>query len=480
MLPKPGPKEIDRKARMALPELQMEMQDPVLRRNNFDEVYLPLDEEAARAAARRCIQCPGAKCVKACPLQNNIPYALWHIECGEYEKAALVFRKTSTFSDVCGRVCPQVKLCEGSCIYTKKGRPSVPIGRLEAFVADYLKAHSGIPTDKETPTGHRAAVVGAGPAGLTVAELLARKGHGVAVFDSMPAAGGVLRYGIPKFKLAQAICDDKTTLLEDLGVEFSFNTTVGRDLTVDGLFDQGYETIFLGVGAGVPAEFKVPGVDLLGVYHATPFLIRANVDEALRPAHLKDPPLVGDRVAVIGGGDSAVDCLRTSVRLGASEVTCIYRRTEAEMPGIEKGRAHAREEGVEFKWLTQPIEIIGDTEGRVTGLRCLQMELGEPDESGRRRPVPVEGSDFTLAIDAVILALGYWPDPLLGDTTPDMETHDWGLITIDAQTGETTKEGVFAGGDDVVGPDLVVTAVAQGRAAAAAMHAMMMGEAAEG
>jgi glutamate synthase (NADPH/NADH) small chain len=474
MLPKPDPKAIDRKARLALPDTQLELQDPVKRRSNFDEVYLPFDEESARAAAKRCIQCPGAKCVKACPLHNDIPYALWHMECGEFGKAATIFRKTSTFSDVCGRVCPQSKLCEGACIYTKKKKPPVPIGRLEAFSADYLKAHAGIPTDTEAPTGHKAAVVGAGPAGLTVAELLARRGHGVTVFDAMPAAGGVLRYGIPRFKLNQRICDEKTQLLEKLGVQFSFNTTVGKDLTVDDLLGQGYRTVFLGVGAGVCADFKVPGVDLQGVYHATPFLIRANVDETMRPPHLKEPPLVGESVAVIGGGDSAVDCLRTSVRLGAKEVTCVYRRTEEEMPGIAKGRKRAREEGVEFKWLTQPIEILGNENGHVAGLKCLQMELGEPDESGRRRPVPIAGSEFTLNVATVILALGYWPDPLVGDNTPDLETHDWGLITIDEATGATSRENVFAGGDDVVGPDLVVTAVAQGRVAAEAMHAYMV------
>jgi glutamate synthase (NADPH/NADH) small chain len=249
---------------------------------------------------------------------------------------------------------------------------------------------------------------------------------------------------------------------------------VGKDLSVDALQEQGFETIFLGVGAGVSTELKIPGADLQGVYNATPFLIRANVDEALRPPELKEPAVVGERVVVIGGGDTAMDCLRTSVRLGAGEVTCVYRRTEAEMPGNEKDRALSREEGVDFKWLTQPVQLVGGDDGRVAAMKCLQMELGEPDDSGRRRPVPVEGSEFTLAVDTVILALGYYPDPLIGDTTPGLETHDWGLITIDEETGVTSREDVFAGGDAVVGPDLVVTAVAQGRAAAEAMHAYMM------
>ena len=476
MLPKPNPKEIDRKGRMALPEAEVPKQDPMERRSNFDEVYLPLDEDTAKAAARRCIQCPGAKCVKACPLGNDIPYALWHIECGEYEKAAMVFRKTSTFSDICGRVCPQTILCEGACIYVKKNKPPVPIGRLEAFAADYLKAHSGIPTDTEPPTGHRAAVVGAGPAGLTVGELLARKGHSVTIYDANPLAGGVMRYGIPTFKMRHSLCDEKAQLLADLGVEFVHNAVIGKDLTVDDLLELGYETVFLGVGAGVAAEFKVKGVEMGGVYDATPFLIRANVDEAHRPPELKEPPVIGERVAVIGGGDTAMDCMRTSVRLGAKEVTCVYRRTESEMPGNVKDRALAKEEGVKFRWLTQPTEIVGDDTGKVIGMRCLEMELGEPDASGRRRPVPKEGSEFFLDVDTVILALGYWPDPLIGDTTPGLETHDWGLITIDEETCVTSRENVFAGGDDVVGADLVVTAVAHGRAAAEAMHNYMMAQ----
>jgi glutamate synthase (NADPH/NADH) small chain len=474
MLPKPSPKEIDRKARMALPETAIPKQDPVERRVNFDEVYLPFDEDQARAAAERCIQCPKAQCVKACPLHNDIPLALWHIEHGEFEEAARIFRQTSTLSEVCGRVCPQIIQCEGSCIYVKKNAAPVPIGRLEAFAADYLKSHSGIPEDREPPTGHRAAVVGAGPAGLTVAELLARKGHSVTVYDAWPSAGGIMRYGIPRFKMNHDICDDKAELLGRLGIEFVFGTMIGKDLSVDDLQEQGFETIFLGVGAGVPVALKIPGADLQGVYNATPFLIRANVDDALRPPELEEAAMVGERVAVIGGGDTAMDCLRTSVRLGASEVTCVYRRTEAEMPGNEKDRTLAKEEGVDFKWLTQPIQLVGGDDGRVEAMTCLQMELGEPDDSGRRRPVPIEDSEFTLNVDTVILALGYQPDTLVSDTTPGLETSNWGLIAIDEETGVTSRENVFAGGDAVVGPDLVVTAVAQGRAAAEAMHEYMM------
>jgi glutamate synthase (NADPH/NADH) small chain len=474
MLPRPSPKEINRKERLALPDTVIRKQDPAERINNFNEVCLPFDEESAREAARRCIQCPGAVCVKKCPLHNDIPLALWQIERGEFEEAARVFRMTSNMSEVCGRVCPQIVQCEGSCVYVKKGRAPVAIGRLEAFVADYLKQNNGFPTDKAPPTGHAAAVVGAGPAGLTAAELLALKGHSVTVFDLWPAGGGIMRYGIPKFKMDHKLSDDKVEYLRSLGVEFRFNTKVGEEITVDDLLDQGFKSVFLGVGAGVGAKLEAPGIELKGVYEATPFLIRANVDDELRPPALKDPPHVGDRVAVIGGGDTAMDCVRTAARLGAKEVTCVYRRTEAEMPGNEKDRTLAREEGVQFRWLTQPVTMLGDEDGQLTELECMEMQLGEPDQSGRRRSVPTGKAPFTLPVDTVILALGYWPDPLVGKSTPGLATHDWGLITIDEATGATSRPNVFAGGDAVVGPDLVVTAVAQARVAAEAMHVYMM------
>jgi glutamate synthase (NADPH/NADH) small chain len=475
MLPKPDPKEVDRKRRLALPNNPIPKQEPQERIHNYEEVYRHFDWETARAEAERCIQCPGAPCVIACPVDNDIPYALWQLEHGDYEAAAQVFRLTSTMPDVCGRVCPQVVLCEGGCIYTNMNRPPISIGRLEAMVADYQKRHGGLATETEPPTGRRVAVVGAGPAGLTVAELLAKKGHAITVFDAWPTPGGIMRYGIPKFKMRHEIVDEKAEYLEQLGVEFIFNTSIGEDITVDELLDEhGYDAVFLGVGAGVGADLRVPGVDLEGVYKATPFLVRANVDEDKRPPELAEPPEVGERVVVIGGGDTAMDCVRTSVRLGAQEVVCVYRRTEEEMPGNERDRQFAKEEGVEFRWLTQPIRFVGDEKGHVVAMECIEMELGEPDESGRRRPIPMEGSEFTMPADTVVLAIGYWPDQLIGDTTPGLETHDWGLITIEAETGQTSREGVFAGGDDVLGPDLVVTAVAQAREAAKAMHEYVM------
>jgi len=480
MLPKPNPKEIDRKARLAAEAHPVPKQDPSVRRQNFEETHLPFDLQSAIEEAARCIQCPGALCVKACPVHNDIPWALWQLEHGHVEDAAAVFRMTSSMPEVCGRVCPQVLLCEGACIYNKKGKPPVPVGRLEAFVADHERLHGGLLIERDAPTGHKVAVVGAGPAGLTVAMLLARKGHAVTVFDAWPDSGGLLRYGIPKFKMDHEIVDDLTDYLEALGVEFVFDTVVGQAMTIEQLIEQGFASVFLGVGAGLGVQFEIPGADLAGVYKATPFLVRANVEEDRKPPDLAGLPKIGRRVAVIGGGDTAMDCVRTSVRLGAEQVMCVYRRTEAEMPGNERDRTFAKEEGVEFHWLTQPVRFVGNDAGHVSGMECIRMELGDPDDSGRRRPVPVDGSEFTMDVDTVISALGYWPDPLLGEKTDGLETHDWGLITTDEETGATTRDGVYAGGDDVLGPKLVVTAIAQARQAAEAMHEYLMNKASPG
>jgi glutamate synthase (NADPH/NADH) small chain len=470
MLPRPNPKEIDRKKRLALQHQPVPQQLPEERIRNFDEVYLPYDEEAAITEAMRCIQCPAAPCVKACPLHNDIPLALWQIENGLFEHAAAVFRRTSTMSEVCGRVCPQDTQCEGACVYVKKGEPPVAIGRLEAFAADYQSAHGGRDLGVAAPTGRKVAVVGAGPAGLTVAQLLAKRGHAITVFDLWPAAGGILRYGIPRFKMDHEVVAEQVAYTERLGVQFAHSTKVGEDLTLDDLMGDGFEAVFLGVGAGIAADPGIPGQELNAVHNATPFLIRANVDEKIRPDDLAGTPVVGERVVVIGGGDTAMDCVRTAVRLGATDVVCLYRRTEAEMPGNERDRALAREEGIEFEWLTQPIRFIGDENGRLGAVECIRMELGDADRSGRRRPVPIDGTEFTMPADTVVLALGYRPDPLISETTEGLDTHDRGLITVDEQTGATTRPGVFAGGDDVVGPDLVVTAVAHGRRAAEAIH----------
>jgi glutamate synthase (NADPH/NADH) small chain len=305
---------------------------------------------------------------------------------------------------------------------------------------------------------------------LTVAENLVALGHSVTVYDAWPKAGGTARYGIPSFKLPKDTIDDKVVQLEKLGVEFKFNTRIGDDLTVDDMLNGDSDAVFLGTGAGVSAPLKIPGTDLEGIYQATPFLVRANLPADDLPSFMDSPPQVGKRVAVIGGGDSAMDCVRSAIRLGAEEVTCVYRRTESQMPGNSVERKNARDEGANFIWLAAPIEIYGDDGGKVREMRCQRMQLGEPDSSGRRRPEPIEGDEFTMEVDTVILALGYWPDPLIGETTDGLETHDWGLVTADEETGRTSRPGVFAAGDNVHGPDLVATAMLAAQHAAKSIH----------
>jgi glutamate synthase (NADPH/NADH) small chain len=463
-----GQLDVDRRERRARIPQPPAMREPTARIQDFTEVKLPMDPEAAMAEASRCLQCPTPQaCVRACPASNDIPRALWYIEHGAFLEAADVFRETSNLPEICSRVCPQVVQCEGSCVQEGYGE-GIHIGLLERFVTDYqAQVTGGIPVPEvEPPTGHHVAVIGAGPAGLTVAEELARRGHTVTVYDAWPRAGGTARYGIPSFKLPKDVIDDKVEELEAMGVKFVFNTRVGKDVSLDDLLEGGVDAVFLGTGAGVSAPLKVPGVDLEGVYQATPFLVRANLPEDEVPEYMGGKPDVGRKVAVIGGGDSAMDCLRSSLRLGAEEVTCVYRRTEAQMPGNIKERKNARDEGARFIWLAAPIEIIGDENGHVKAMRCQRMELGEPDSSGRRRPVAIEGDEFTMEVDTVILALGYWPDPLIAETTEGIETHDWGLITADEATGHTSRLPVFAAGDNVHGPDLVVTAMKTAQRAA--------------
>jgi glutamate synthase (NADPH/NADH) small chain len=470
MIERPNSKAIDRKRRLALPEADLPLRPSEERARDFGEAYGDWDLDTARAEAERCIQCPAAPCVKACPLGNDIPYALWLLEHGEVEAAASVFRATNTMPEICGRVCPQSELCEGVCPYTKQGRPPVPIGRLEAFVADRSpRTGHGL----VAPTGHRAAVVGAGPAGLTVAEILAKRGHSVTVFEAWPAPGGILRYGIPKFKMSHDLVDRQMAGLDGLDVTFVPSTFIGLERSVDDLLDEGFETVFLGIGAGIHREPLLDGADLPGVLQATPFLVRANVDACHRSPALREQATVGRRVAVIGGGDTAMDCVRTALRLGAEEVTCWYRRTEDEMPGNPRDRALAREEGARFEWLVQPVRFRRGANGGLGFMDCMRMELGEPDPSGRRRPVPIEGSEFSQEVDTVVLALGYLADDRAVEAAAGVQCDDRHLIVTDVETGATTRQGVYAGGDAVLGPALVVTAVAQGRCAAEAMDRYM-------
>ena len=458
---------IDRKARVNLPFYDLDLSPAHIRRFDFDEVVIKFSVERAMFEASRCIHCPDpAPCMEACPTHNDIPSAMWLIEQGHFSEAADLYHQTSSLPQICGRVCPHEQLCQGSCVLNKYHTP-VLTGELETFCVEHHRQHEGLSIPVGAPTGKRVAIIGSGPAGLGCADQLVQRGHEVTIFESKPAPGGLLVYGIPNFKLPKDVWFQTWDQFERAGVKFVPNSYIGREKTIDDLFKEGFDAVFIGVGSLIDAKMeKTPGTDLSGVYEATDFLIRANVNPSLLPPELKKPIKIGKRVVVIGGGDTASDCLRTALRLGAEEVTCLYRRTEKEMPGGYKDRSMAREERAKYRFLTQPIKFLAGDDGNLAAVECLEMELGEPDKKGRRKPVPVEGSNFIIQCDTAVLALGYWPDPIIGNTTPDLDTHDWGLITACSRTGATSREGVFSGGDCVTGPDLVVTAMAAGRRAA--------------
>jgi glutamate synthase (NADPH/NADH) small chain len=408
-----------------------------------------------------------------CPAGNDVPEALWLISEGDFIGAAKVFAATSPLPEVCGRVCPNI--CQDGCGLLK-GCGSISVGKLEACVASYARSQGALKIEvPEEKTGKRVAVVGSGPAGITVAEDLVKKGHELTIYEAWPEPGGVLVYGIPSFKLNKQIVFDKFQDLEDAGVKLFTNTRIGDEITIDDLLEE-YDAVFLGTGAGTEATMNVPGEDLQGIYTSTDYLVRANLSPEMLPPDQQETPVIGRRVAVIGGGDTAVDCARSSVRLGAEEVTIVYRRTEAEMPGNKVERGICIEEGVSIKYLQAPVEFIGDENSHVKAMKVINMKLGEPDASGRRRPVPIEGSEFIQDVDTVILAVGYWPDSFIGDTTEDLATHRWGLIVADKDLGATSREGVFAAGDNVHGPDLVITAIATAHRAADGIHAYLSGE----
>jgi glutamate synthase (NADPH/NADH) small chain len=465
--------EVDRKARMQLAGVGLPIRPPELRVRDFEEVLVPLTPEQAVAEASLCLHCPDpAPCYKACPAHNDISQALWLIEKGDFLGAAQVYRQTSSMPEICGRICPHEKLCQGVCVRAKRGDP-VLTGALESFVADYERRSGGTAIHVGESTGKKVAIVGAGPAGLACAEQLVRRGHWVTIFDSKPIPGGLLVYGIPNFKLSKQVFLELWLDLLDAGVTFVGNTYIGRTKKINDLFHEGFEAVFIGIGTGRDLPMGVMGEDLQGVYKGTEFLIRANTAPDLLPPELQGIPDVGRRVAVIGGGDTASDCLRTALRMGAEEVTCLYRRTETEMPGGAHDRQMAREEGAKYQFLTQPVRFLPGKDGRLARIECIRMELGEPDAKGRRRPVPIEGSNFHVRADTAILALGYQPDPIIGATTPGLRTHKWGLIVTDRETGTTSRMGVFAGGDVTTGPDLVVTAMVAGRKAAATIDAYL-------
>jgi glutamate synthase (NADPH/NADH) small chain len=476
-----GDIDINRKERLKIPRQSVPKQKPEARIHNFNEVYLGFDEETAKMEASRCLQCPDLSgCAGGCPLHNDIPRAMWHISRGEFLDAAAVYRETSNLPEVCGRVCPQEKLCQGSCVVGKSDLP-VFLGKLEYFVADFERRTVGLSKPPiASATGKRIAVAGSGPAGLAVAEELAKRGHSVTIFEILPRAGGVMVYGIPSFKLAKRVIADKIKFLEDLGVKFVFNTTIGKEKTLDDLISKdGYHAIFLGTGAWVPTKLNMPGEDLQGIYMATEYLVRGNLSSEYLPEGMKTKPEAGKHIAVIGGGDTAMDCVRTSLRLqvqaGITDGTVIdyYRRTEKEMPGKAEERVNANEEGVKIEFLVAPVKFFGDADGHVRKMELIRMELGEPDASGRRRPIEVKGSNFVVEADTVICALGYNQDRLIEKTTSGLKVDKWGCYVVDRNTGATSKPGVYAGGDNVTGADLVVTAMAAGRRAATAMDAYL-------
>ncbi len=467
-------RNIGRQGRVNQLPVKYKKRDVAERIKDFKEAVVGFDEETAMAEAMRCIQCPEPQaCTLSCPAGNDVPEALWLISQGDFVKAAEVFSKTSPLPEICGRVCPN--LCQEGCVLGRRNG-SASIGKLEAFVADKAR-QAGALAIKLTAekSGKRVAVVGSGPAGITAAEDLIKLGHEVVVYEAWPVAGGVPVYGIPNFKLDKPVVQYKVKDLEEAGVKFITNTRIGEDITIDELQAQ-YDAIFLATGANVEAKMDIPGEELKGIYTSTDYLVRANVPVEMRPESKKAAPVIGRRVAVIGGGDTAVDCARSSIRLGAEEVTIVYRRTESEMPGNKVERGTCIEEGVNINYLQAPVEYIGDVNGQLIGMKVVKMELGEPDASGRRRPVVIEGSEFTQEIDTVILAVGYWPDPLLGKKTENLATHKWGLILAEENVGATTREGIFAAGDNVHGPDLIVTAIASAHRAAKSLHAYLQGE----
>lgn len=460
---------IDRKARMALPDQQVPKQDPLARRQNWDEVSLGYTVALAQAEASRCLQCPAAPCVRACPLHNDIPGALGLLESGDPVAAATRFRRTSPMPEVCGRVCPQERLCEGACVLGKRGAP-LHIGMVERFVADAQRERVGLPPIMSgPPAGRSVAVIGAGPAGLAAAEELRRQGHRVVVFDAWPEPGGLLRYGIPSFKLPKRVVVEKVAQLEAGGVEFRCSHRVEGPGALAALRSGGFDAVLLAIGAGAARRLGVPGESLNGVHLATEFLVRANLPPDDLPPELRTRLSVGNRVVVIGGGDTAMDCARSAVRLGARDVRCLYRRSEVEMPGRREERVYAQEEGVRFAFLAAPVRLLGASR-RVVAVECVRMALGEPDASGRRSIRPLPESTFVVPADTVVIAAGYAVDDDLATAAPELVRRSDGTVQADPETGGTPLPGVFAAGDVANGPDLVVTALAAGLRAAAAIH----------
>ena len=448
-----------------LKKVPVREQDPKVRATNFEEVCLGYNQEEAMEEATRCINCKNAKCIQGCPVSINIPAFIKEVKEGNIEEAYKVIGKSSALPAVCGRVCPQESQCEGQCIRGIKGEP-VSIGKLERFVADYALEHDIKPEKAEKTNGHRVAVIGSGPAGLTCAGDLAKLGYEVTVFEALHELGGVLVYGIPEFRLPKhKVVAKEIEKVKELGVKFETNVVIGKSTTIDQLIEEeGFEAVFIGSGAGLPKFMGIPGENANGVFSANEYLTRSNLMKAFDDSY--DTPIVaGTKVAVIGGGNVAMDAARTAVRLGA-DVHIVYRRSEEELPARVEEVHHAKEEGIVFDLLTNPTEILVDENGYVKGMKCVKMELGEPDASGRRRPVVIEGSEFEMELDTVIMSLGTSPNPLISSTTEGLEVNRWKCIVADEEFGKTTKEGVYAGGDAVTGAATVILAMEAGRAGA--------------
>ncbi len=448
----------------------MPEQKPEIRRRNFEEVPFGYSEEAAVKEAERCLQCKNPSCVKGCPVSVDIPGFIQLIKEKNFTGSIRNIWLKNALPAVCGRVCPQEIQCEGSCILAKKGE-AIAIGNLERYVADREREHGkGDLPPKAASTGKKVAVVGSGPSGLTVAGDLILKGHEVTIFEAFHKPGGVLVYGIPEFRLPKEIVFSEVNFLERLGVKLVCNTVVGRTVEVDELFEQGFDAVYVGVGAGLPSFLNIPGENLIGIYSANEYLTRSNLMKAYLFPEYDTPIVKGKNVAVFGAGNVAMDAARTAMRLGADSVRIIYRRSREEMPARAAEIHHAEEEGIEFYLLTAPTRFLGDEKGRVTGMECIRMELGEPDASGRRRPVPVDGSKYRLECDLAVIAVGSGANPLLTRSTEGIELNKWGYIVGDPETGKTTKKGVWAGGDIVTGMATVILAMGAGRTASDSMH----------
>jgi len=464
-----------KKKKPQVPRQKMPEQEPKVRARNFDEVPFGYSPDLAKLEAGRCLQCKKPSCVQGCPVSVDIPSFIWLILENDFPGAARKLKEMNSLPAVCGRVCPQEDQCEKVCILGKKGEP-VAVGRLERFAADYEQAHGEfVMPQMASPTGKKVAVVGSGPAGLTLAGDLIKKGHGVTIFEALHKAGGVLVYGIPEFRLPKAIVQAEVDYLQKLGVEMKANMVIGKIYTVDELLANGYDAVFLGTGAGLPTFMNIPGENFNGVYSANEYLTRSNLMKAYLFPKYDTPIAKGKNVAVLGGGNVAMDSARTALRLGADNVYIVYRRSKKELPARIEEVHHAEEEGIQFHFLTLPVEMLGNEDGWVCGMKCQRMELGEPDESGRRRPIPVPGSEFKLEVDMVVVAIGTGANPLIPSTTPDLQTNKWGYIVADPETGATSKKGVYAGGDIVTGSATVILAMGAGRKAADAIHQYLMG-----